>query len=189
MAAMKKAAPEARARKAPRKKKTTSPTSSAPGEGAKAHEWLMTEVLPKVSPQEERVTERSAQAHQTQPHPAPEEPDAAPEKQKPFHLWKPGQSGNPQGRPKGSRNKLGEAFIADLYADWLENGMETVMRVREEKPDQYLKVVASILPKQVDVKLSEFAELTDDALDKQIRQLQEQLGRALAIVDPKERMQ
>ena len=30
--------------------------------------------------------------------------------------------GNP-GRPKGSRNKLGEAFIADLYAHWQENGV------------------------------------------------------------------
>jgi len=35
--------------------------------------------------------------------------------QRPEHLYKPGQSGNPNGRPKGSRNKLGEAFIAALH--------------------------------------------------------------------------
>jgi hypothetical protein len=28
----------------------------------------------------------------------------------------PGQSGNPRGRPKGSRHKLSEAFLADLAA-------------------------------------------------------------------------
>ncbi|MGC1591176.1 MAG: DUF5681 domain-containing protein, partial [Pseudolabrys sp.] len=28
--------------------------------------------------------------------------------------WKPGQSGNPKGRPQGSRNKLSEEFFRDL---------------------------------------------------------------------------
>ena len=33
--------------------------------------------------------------------------------------WKPGESGNPAGRPKGSRNKLSEEFIADrLVPTW-----------------------------------------------------------------------
>src|SRR5260221_5404769 len=32
--------------------------------------------------------------------------------------WKPGQSGNPAGRQKGSRNKLSQDFIDDAYAEW-----------------------------------------------------------------------
>ena len=34
------------------------------------------------------------------------------------YAFKPGQSGNPAGRPKGSRNKLAETFLADVYAEW-----------------------------------------------------------------------
>jgi hypothetical protein len=79
--------------------------------------------------------------------------------------WKPGQSGNPAGRPRGSRNKLGEAFLADLYADWQANGIAVIAAVREQKPDAYLKVVASIIPHQLEIKDDIFAELSDEQLD------------------------
>jgi hypothetical protein len=52
----------------------------------------------------------------------------------------PGQSGNSAGRPKGSRNKLGEQFLTDLYADWVENGVAAIKKVRETRPEIYLKV-------------------------------------------------
>ena len=35
-------------------------------------------------------------------------------------------SGNPKGRPRGSRNKLGEAFVAVLFQHWKENGIEVL---------------------------------------------------------------
>lgn len=71
------------------------------------------------------------------------------------------------GRPKGSRNKLGEAFLEDMHADWKVNGKAVIVEVRETKPDQYLKVVASILPKELNVKVGELDELTDDQLARQ----------------------
>jgi hypothetical protein len=58
----------------------------------------------------------------------------------------PGNSGN-GGRPRGSRNQLGEALLADLCADWCEHGAEAVRRVREERPSEYLKVVALLVSK------------------------------------------
>ncbi len=73
-----------------------------------------------------------------------------------------GNSGG--GRPKGSRNQLGEAFVADLYADWQANGAETIARVREERPQDYLKVVASILPKNVNLNVSPYEQMTDAEL-------------------------
>ena len=63
--------------------------------------------------------------------------------------FKPGQSGNPAGRPKGARSKLGEAFIKAMLEDFEQHGILAVQTVRSEKPDQYLKVIASILPKEI----------------------------------------
>lgn len=70
-------------------------------------------------------------------------------KNKAATLWKPGESGNPAGRPIGSRNKLSEAVIQDIAADWAIGGAETIARVRLTDPATYFRVVASILPKDV----------------------------------------
>lgn len=75
------------------------------------------------------------------------------------------------GRTKGARNKLGEAFLSDMLADWEAHGPKVIETVRAEKPDQYLKVVASILPKEMNVRVSELEELSDDELDRRIRAL------------------
>ena len=61
-----------------------------------------------------------------------------------------GNSGN-GGRPKGARAKLGEAFLEAMQKDFAQYGVAAVEQVRLEKPDQYLKVIASILPKEIDL--------------------------------------
>lgn len=70
-------------------------------------------------------------------------------KQKPGHLWKPGQSGNPLGRPKGARSRLSEDFLAALANDFEQHGAEAIQDVRTKKPEHYLKVIASLLPRGI----------------------------------------
>lgn len=78
--------------------------------------------------------------------------------------FKAGRSGNPKGRPQGSRNKLGEDFVKALAEDFESHGVEVIATVRAEKPDQYLKVIASLLPKEVEIKRTSLDGLTDDEL-------------------------
>jgi hypothetical protein len=64
--------------------------------------------------------------------------------------WKPGQSGNPAGRPKGSRNKLEETFLADLLAAWEKGGKDYIVAAAAKDPLGIVKVVASLMPSKVE---------------------------------------
>lgn len=82
------------------------------------------------------------------------------------------------GRHKGSRNKLGEAFLSDLLDHWSENGKQAIADCLAESPVQYVKVVASTLPRELNVKVSELDELTDDQLARQLAHITAQLAAA-----------
>lgn len=78
--------------------------------------------------------------------------------------------GNP-GRPKGSRNKLGEAFIEDLHQAWQQRGSEVIDRVIADKPEQFLKVIASVIPQEINHRVEEYDQLDDDALAGEFRRI------------------
>ena len=90
------------------------------------------------------------------------------------HQFKPG---NP-GRPKGSRNKLGEHFIAALCADFEAHGARVIARVREDQPGVYLRVIARVVPPAM-LQLrheSVVGELSDEAILAYLSALDEVLA-------------
>ena len=60
--------------------------------------------------------------------------------------WPPGQSGNPDGRPVGTRNKFSEAFYRDLAAAWAEHGQDAMRHTATLEPAK--------IPKDVQLSLS-----------------------------------
>lgn len=88
--------------------------------------------------------------------------------------FKPGQSGNPAGRPKGARAKLGEAFLIDMQSAWKARGKDAIEAVIDDKPDQFLKVVASILPKELSLDEETTDALADVILQRRKRVVEAQ---------------
>jgi hypothetical protein len=83
--------------------------------------------------------------------------------------FQPGNNANPKGRHKGSRNKISEEFIAALCEDFEQRGVSAIEAVRIERPADYLKIIASTVPKELNVSASSLDDLSDedlcDALD------------------------
>ena len=77
--------------------------------------------------------------------------------------WPKGVSGNPAGRPKGSRHKLTEQFLAALAEDFEANGKIAVEEARSKDPMGYVRTIASLCPKELDVKRP-LEDMTDDDL-------------------------
>src|SRR5215467_9538420 len=63
-------------------------------------------------------------------------------------LYKPGQSGNPKGRPPGSRNKFTEDFFRDMCEAWALIGPAAIIQAALDSPIDYLRVAASLMPKE-----------------------------------------
>jgi hypothetical protein len=66
-----------------------------------------------------------------------------------------GVSGNPAGRPVGSRNRLTNALVADLTASWEKHGPAVLERLRIDDPATYARLAVSLVPKDVQISVEQ----------------------------------
>jgi len=79
-------------------------------------------------------------------------------------VFEPGRAAT-GGRRKGARNKISTSFLEALAADFEEHGAAAIKLMRMEKPADYVKVVASVLPKEFEITENRLMEIDDDTLD------------------------
>jgi hypothetical protein len=63
--------------------------------------------------------------------------------------WKPGQSGNLNGRPVGTRTAFSDGFLKDLAFVWSEEGRETMVKTARTNPAVFFAACASLIPQDV----------------------------------------
>jgi len=82
------------------------------------------------------------------------------------------------GRIKGSRNKISEAFLKDLAAEWERSGPDSLKVMAKEDPSGFVKVTAALLPKEFSIEDSRLKELDDNELEILITELRAKIRTA-----------
>ena len=65
--------------------------------------------------------------------------------------WPPGVSGNPNGRPVGSRSAFSAGFTSDLAEVWADKGKAAMLYTAEKQPAVFFATCARLLPNDVRV--------------------------------------
>jgi hypothetical protein len=70
-------------------------------------------------------------------------------------MWQPGQSGNPTGRPVGSRTVFSQGFLKDLAAVWAVHGKQTMISTAQTNPAVFFATCARLIPADVRVSVEQ----------------------------------
>lgn len=80
---------------------------------------------------------------------------------------KPGETRNPGGKPVGAKNKLQGDFARRLADDFGRFGIYAIARARRDDPLGYVRVVASLMPKELEISRP-LDDISDEQLDSAI---------------------
>jgi hypothetical protein len=89
------------------------------------------------------------------------------------------EKGQTGGRARGVKNRLSHAFLTALAEDFEQHGVEALKIARFEKPVEYIRIVAGLMPKELEIMDSRLTDLSDEELDVFIAKLRAQLRRAI----------
>ena len=65
-------------------------------------------------------------------------------------VFRKGQSGNPAGTKPGMRQRFSKAVIDAFAKDFQHHGGSVIEEVREKDPATYLRIAASLVPKEIE---------------------------------------
>jgi hypothetical protein len=97
--------------------------------------------------------------------------------------FKPGQSGNPSGRRADGRprQRLAEAFLNRLRADFEKHGIQAIQDARERDPMGYVRMIAGLLPQEAKINVEHsFADVLVEA--QRLRAIQQKPAAELPTV-------
>ena len=63
--------------------------------------------------------------------------------------WVAGQSGNPAGRPTGSRQRIAERLLIDIHDVWEACGRDILFRLARDEPGKLASIAYGLLPRDV----------------------------------------
>src|SRR5262249_36473149 len=69
------------------------------------------------------------------------------------------------GRAKGVKNRLSHAFLEALEKDFTEGGAEAIKIARIERPVEYAKMIAGLLPRELEITETQLMQIPDEELD------------------------
>jgi hypothetical protein len=80
------------------------------------------------------------------------------------------------GRAKGVKNRLSHAFLTALVEDFEQHGAEAIKICRVERPNEYVKIVAGLMPRELDITNNTLTDIDDSQLVEFIEYIRLQLG-------------
>jgi hypothetical protein len=79
--------------------------------------------------------------------------------------WVAGTSGNPAGRPLGSRQKIAETLLQDLAEVWAKRGKSVLERMAIDDPGKLASIAYGLLPRDIFVTVEQRTPAGMDADD------------------------